>query len=68
MRAAPFPNDDELDGSAEDRAVEDPLGDATVDLWTRTARDNRGAFTEIFRPVPTNLIRTWDAYAVRGSF
>ncbi|KAH9929263.1 phospholipase D [Fomitopsis serialis] len=36
----------------------------TVDLWNRTAKNNRDIFTEVFRPVPTNLVRDWDAYSV----
>ncbi|THH14594.1 hypothetical protein EW146_g5764 [Bondarzewia mesenterica] len=61
MRAAPNPNDDEF-GMDEDRAVADPLADETVVLWNDTARRNREVFTEIFRPVPTNLVRDWKAY------
>lgn len=64
MRAAPHPNDDELD-TDEDRTVADPLAQETIDLWYTTARQNREIFTEIFRPVPTNLVRDWNAYDVR---
>ncbi len=64
MRPAPLPNDDET-SQAEDEAVADPLSDSTDALWNGTAKKNREIFTEIFRPVPTNLIRNWDAYAVR---
>lgn len=64
MRAAPHQNEDET-GSPEDDAVADPLSDATVSLWDNTARKNREIFTEIFRPVPTNLVRDWPAYEVR---
>ena len=63
MRAAPFPNEDET-GSDEDARVADPLADSTVDLWNNTARRNREIYTEIFRPVPTNLIRSWKDYDV----
>ncbi|GJE90640.1 phospholipase D [Phanerochaete sordida] len=62
MRPSPVPNDDEL-GTPEDNAVADPLSPSTEALWNDTARKNREIFTEIFRPVPTNLIRSWDAYA-----
>ncbi|THH00577.1 hypothetical protein EW026_g1979 [Hermanssonia centrifuga] len=62
MRPAPLPNDDET-SQAEDEAVADPLSDSTDALWNGTAKKNREIFTEIFRPVPTNLIRNWDAYA-----
>ena len=63
MRAVPVPNDDET-GDDEDRMVADPLADSTNDLWNNTARKNREIFTEIFRPVPTNLIRSWRDYDV----
>ncbi|KAI9060697.1 phospholipase D/nuclease [Trametes sanguinea] len=61
MRAAPHPNEDETDQD-EDRMVADPLSDDTMNLWMNTARRNREIFTEIFRPVPTNLIRSWKDY------
>ena len=64
MRAAPIANDDEV-GTVEDEMVADPLADETERLWNDTARTNREIFTECFRPVPTNLIRSWDAYEVR---
>ena len=64
MRPAPTPNPDEL-GTREDEMVADPLCEETQYLWNDTARKNREIFTEIFRPVPTNLVRTWDAYDVR---
>jgi phospholipase D1/2 len=63
MRAAPVPNDDTT-SSEEDRLVADPLADATIALWEDTARVNREVFTEVFRPVPTNLVRDWNAYNV----
>ena len=66
MRAVPVPNDDET-GEEEDRMVADPLVEATDDLWNNTARKNREIFTEIFRPVPTNLIRSWGDYEVSVS-
>ncbi|KAH9926358.1 phospholipase D/nuclease [Amylocystis lapponica] len=61
MRPAPHANDDET-GTSEDRLVADPLADETIALWNDTARQNREIFTEIFRPIPTNLVRNWDAY------
>jgi phospholipase D1/2 len=64
MKPAPFPNADET-GTPEDNAVADPLADETLNLWYDTARKNREIFTEIFRPVPTNLVRDWGAYDVR---
>ena len=64
MRPAPIPNEDETD-SREDELVADPLADETLDLFDSTAKKNRAIFTEIFRPVPTNLVRDWKAYEVR---
>ncbi|KAF9473130.1 phospholipase D/nuclease [Pholiota conissans] len=61
MRPAPFPNKDET-RTHEDRLVSDPLADATNSLWMETARKNREIFTELFRPIPTNLVRNWEAY------
>lgn len=63
MRPAPFPNDVEF-GEREDDLVADPLSDDMIELWYRTARNNREIFAEIFKPVPTNLVRTWAAYDV----
>ncbi len=63
MRAAPYPNEDQTD-SREDRLVADPLSTETDGLWNDTARKNREIFTEIFRPIPTNLVRSWGAYDV----
>lgn len=37
-----------------------------MDLWVKTARKNREIFTECFRPVPTNLVRDYNAYTVSG--
>lgn len=64
MRPAPHANQEEFD-VPEDAQVADPLADATLDLWNDTARKNREIFTEVFRPVPTNLVRDWGAYDVR---
>ena len=65
MLPAPIPNEDET-YLAEDAAVADPLADETLDLLYNTARRNREIFTELFRPVPTNLVRSWSAYEVRN--
>jgi phospholipase D1/2 len=67
MRPAPYPNQDET-RSPEDSLVADPLSDETLSLWYDTARKNREIFTEIFRPVPTNLVRDWNAYDVCPPF
>jgi hypothetical protein len=64
MRPAPHANADETQ-YPEDAMVLDPLSNEVVDLWQGTARKNRDIFTEIFRPVPSDLVRTWDAYKVR---
>ncbi|KAJ7715564.1 hypothetical protein B0H14DRAFT_3633076 [Mycena olivaceomarginata] len=61
MRPAPTLNEDEA-GCEEDGLVADPLPEQMVELWNKTARKNREIFTEIFRPVPTNLVRDWEAY------
>ncbi|KAL4066624.1 hypothetical protein J3A83DRAFT_4098363 [Scleroderma citrinum] len=61
MKPAPDPQEDETE-LPEDAAVADPLADETLNLWNSTARRNREIYTEIFRPVPTNLVRTWSAY------
>lgn len=63
MKPAPHPIEDESH-LQEDRAVADPLADETILLWENTARKNREIFTELFRPVPTNLVRTKSAYKV----
>ncbi|KAF8057468.1 hypothetical protein FPV67DRAFT_564190 [Lyophyllum atratum] len=61
MRPAPHPNDDET-GTDHDMLVVDPVADETMGLWMETARKNREVFTEVFRPVPTNLARDWAGY------
>lgn len=62
MRPAPFPNMQE--SGTNDQLVADPISDATDLLWKETARKNREIFSEIFKPVPTNLVRSWAAYDV----
>nr|GAT61270.1 phospholipase D [Mycena chlorophos] len=61
MHPAPHPNPDEM-GDENDQLVADPIADATLELWNKTAKKNREIFTEIFRPVPSNLVRDWKAY------
>ncbi|KAH8091773.1 phospholipase D/nuclease [Cristinia sonorae] len=61
MRPAPFSNEDETE-EEEDQLVADPISDETLYLWDGTAKKNREIFTEIFRPVPTNLVRSWTQY------
>lgn len=65
MQPAPIPHEDET-YLLEDAAVADPLSDETLNLLHNTARKNREVFTELFRPVPTNLVRSWSAYEVRN--
>lgn len=61
MRPAPHANADETN-QVQDHLVVDPISDFTLDLWNDTAKKNREIFTEVFRPVPTNLVRDWAAY------
>jgi len=61
MRPAPIPNRDET-REPEDRLVADPLARETQLLLIETAHRNREVFAEFFRPIPTNLVRTADAY------
>lgn len=63
MHCAPTPNEDET-GLEEDAIVADPLSDDTQRLWNDTAKKNRDIFTEVFRPVPSNLVRSWSGYDV----
>ena len=63
MRPAPVANEDET-YIEEDARVADPLSDGFLNLWNTTARVNREVFTELFRPIPSNLVRNWNAYDV----
>lgn len=67
MRPAPFPQSD-MTQSKEDRLVADPLIHQTDQLWKDTARRNREIFTEIFRPLPSNLVQNVEAYDVTVFF
>jgi phospholipase D1/2 len=67
MRPAPVPGDDET-SLEEDTRVADPLSDGLLSLWNTTARVNREVFTELFRPVPSNLVHNWNAYSVSRDF
>jgi phospholipase D1/2 len=49
-------------GSPEDLMVKDPLTPAFEDLWSTTAAKNTAIFEKVFRPVPTNTVRTWADY------
>jgi len=63
MRCAPHPNEDQTHLRA-DMTVADPLSDRVIDLWQGTAKRNRDIFTEVFRPVPSDLVHNWTAYKV----
>jgi phospholipase D1/2 len=49
-------------GSPEDLMVEDPLSPDFEHLWSSTAAKNTAIFEKVFRPVPTNAVRTWADY------
>lgn len=61
MRPAPFPNKDET-ATREDQFVMDPISDEMDLFWNQTAKKNREIFSELFRPVPTNLVRSLSDY------
>ena len=63
MRPAPVANEDET-YTEEDARVTDPLSDEFLKLFNTTARVNREVFTELFRPIPSNLVHNWNAYDV----
>ena len=63
MRCAPVANADET-RVREDSIVADPLSDRVISLWQGTAKRNRDIFTEVFRPVPSDLVHNWAAYKV----
>lgn len=49
-------------GSPEDLMVKDPLSPAFEDLWSTAAAKNTAIFEKVFRPVPSNAVRTWADY------
>ena len=49
-------------GSAEDRAVADPLDDGFLQMWFRRAKTNTDAFARLFHPVPFDGVRNWKQY------
>jgi len=63
MRPAPIPHVDETDEKT-DRIVADPLSKQMDLMIIEVARKNREIFSEIFRPIPTNLVRKWTDYDV----
>jgi phospholipase D1/2 len=66
MRCAPIPNEDQF-GDPYDDLVADPLADSALQLWNDIARKNREVFTDVFKSVPTNLVRDWKAYNVSST-
>jgi len=66
MTAVPHPHEDTT-RSQEDMQVADPLSDEFENLWATTAKRNTQIFQEIFKTVPSNNVRSWDAYQVRTS-
>ncbi|KXN92484.1 Phospholipase D1 [Leucoagaricus sp. SymC.cos] len=61
MRPVPHSNPDET-FEPEDQLVADPLSEETNRLWKETAHRNREIFSEIFKPVPSNIVRNWKSY------
>ncbi|EKM74848.1 hypothetical protein AGABI1DRAFT_132820 [Agaricus bisporus var. burnettii JB137-S8] len=61
MQPAPLPNPDET-GEEEDQLVADPISEQTERLLRETAHSNREIFSEIFKNVPTNVVRNWKTY------
>lgn len=49
-------------GSPQDLQVQDPLSPAFEALWSNTAATNTAIFEKVFRPVPTDAVRTWAQY------
>jgi phospholipase D1/2 len=49
-----------------DAVVADPLADAALALWDNTAAANTAVYTQVFKTVPTDAVRDWDAYTVRS--
>lgn len=49
-------------GSPEDNVVSDPLSDTFQSLWNSRARQNTEVFRQVFRCVPDDNVRNWQAY------
>jgi phospholipase D1/2 len=49
-------------GSEWDLMVQDPLSPKFENLWTTTAANNTWIFERVFRPVPSDMVHTWEAY------
>lgn len=63
MRPSPIPNDDETE-LRETQLVMDPLSDEFLDLWNSTAANNSQVYHELWKPVPSNKVTSWDVYKV----
>jgi len=66
MTAVPRPYEIDL-RSKEELQVADPLSDEFENLWMTTAKRNTQIFQEIFKTVPSNNVRSWEAYKVHIS-
>ncbi|KAF9002203.1 phospholipase D [Cyathus striatus] len=62
MRPAPHTNRDET-RERQDEIVADPISERMQVIWKETAHKNREIFSEIFKPVPSNVVRNWEAYS-----
>jgi phospholipase D1/2 len=49
-------------GSKWDLMVQDPLSLEFENLWNSTAATNTSIFERVFRPVPSDSVRTWEGY------
>ncbi|KAF8622038.1 hypothetical protein AX15_007323 [Amanita polypyramis BW_CC] len=59
----PAPNPYEYDfGSGDDSLVADPVVESTLLLWQQTAKKNSEVYSEVFKTVPTNIVRNWASY------
>lgn len=63
MTAVPAPHKNTFEAK-EDMLVADPLSDAFFELWDGTARHNTQTFSDIFRTVPSNQVRSFADYDV----
>ncbi|KAG8871679.1 hypothetical protein FRC20_010301 [Serendipita sp. 405] len=61
MTPVPHPHKDTT-MSKEDSLVADPLSDDFDQLWNGTAHKNTQIFSEIFKYVPSNNVRSWKQY------
>lgn len=61
MRPAPIPNDDETE-LKETGTVLDPLSDEFQDFWNNTASTNTAIYHELWKPVPSNAVTSWEKF------